>query len=109
MSNFPEPPDQQREDNSHSGAGKRVRGLESIPVFDAAESITVEIDILRESFDEILRVIQENEWEPEEGVRTVFLAGLGYQDAKLRLEKLNHAAADGNDDLTKRVDDLAND
>src|SRR5438876_8364123 len=109
MSNFPEPPDRPQDANALPGSGKRARGLESIPVFDAAESVTVEIEILKESYDEIMRLVQENEWEPDEGMRTVLLSGLGYQDAKLRLEKLSEAAAGGNDALVKRVDSLAND
>src|SRR5438105_13362076 len=85
-----------------NGRGHR-RGLEPIPMFEEAESASIEMEILRESYDEILKIIAENGWEFEEGLRTLLLTGLGYQDSKLRLEKVNQAALNGEANVPKQI------
>src|SRR4051794_35053221 len=84
-------------------------GLEPIPVLDAAGSIAVEIEILKESHEEILRVLRENEWDLEEGLRTLLLTGLGYQDAKLRLGQTEEEGGASGSASAAQIERLAND
>lgn len=84
-------------------------GFEPIPAFDVAAPVTLQIEILRESYDEIMRVILDNEWEREEGLRIVLLSGLGYLDAKQRLGRIDKAEADGDPQGGRHVDRLVND
>jgi hypothetical protein len=84
-------------------------GLEPVPVFEAAESITVEIEILKESHEELLQVIRENEWDLDEGFRTLLLTGLGYQDAKLRLGQIEDEQAKRDAAGSIHIDLLVND
>jgi len=85
------------------------QGLDPIPAFDVASSVTVQIDMLRETYDEVMRVIINNEWEREEGLRNVLLSGLGYLDAKERFGSLNDAAARAGGESANRLDNLVND
>jgi hypothetical protein len=84
-------------------------GLEPVPMLDAAESVTLQIEILKESYDEMLRVMAENQLDPEEGLRTLLLTGLGYQDAKLRLGLIEEGNATGDPSGSKHLDRLVND
>lgn len=87
------------------------RVVEPIAMLDGAESVHLSIEILRESYDEILEVLRQNELDHEEGLRTVLLNGLGYMDASIRLGRINDASrADGKekDELVQGlVQDLA--
>ena len=84
-------------------------GLEPIPAFDVATAVTLQIDVLRETYDEIMRVILDNEWEREEGLRIVLLSGLGYLDAKERLEHLSPSSVAGDVESARHLDTLVND
>ncbi|MEO8287188.1 MAG: hypothetical protein ABI670_12245 [Chloroflexota bacterium] len=94
----------------HSDLGARrprIRpGLEPIPVFDATSTVTVEVEILQESYDEILRVIEANEWENEEGLTTILLAGLGLQKGLVHLDTVNGMVARGDAHASQRVDEI---
>ncbi|MFL5732115.1 MAG: hypothetical protein ACJ78Q_02845 [Chloroflexia bacterium] len=106
MSEFREFETPQREPEQRTPPVRVRPGLEPIPILDAADTINVEIEILKESYDEILRVIRDNEWDVDEGLRTLLLTGLGYQDGRLRLGGIE---SDGVDGKAARVDRLAND
>jgi len=85
-------------------------GLELVPEFDRAESVTVQIEILKESYDKLKDVIVANEWEQEEGLRTVLLNGLGYLESDLQVKRINEAAFAANQaEAAKRMDTLVKD
>jgi len=85
-------------------------GLEPVPEFDRAESVTVQIEILKESYDKLKDVIVANEWEQEEGLRTVLLNGLGYLESDLQVKGINEAAFAANQaEAAKRMDTLVKD
>src|SRR5437867_2244143 len=84
-------------------------GLEPIPVFERSDSVTLQIEILQETYEELLDIIRANEWETDEGLRTILTTGLGYLDAKQRLESINSAAAAGSPDAARRINTLVND
>jgi hypothetical protein len=84
-------------------------GLEPIPAFDVATSVTLQIEVLKETYDEIMRVLLENEWEREEGLRIMLLSGLGYLDAKERLAQINRAPGNADGESSRHLDTLVND
>jgi hypothetical protein len=71
--------------------------------------VAVQVEVLLEDYDELQRVILDNEWEPDQGMRTVLLAGLGFLDARERLDKLNRSAVTGNIDTHEKIEALVND
>lgn len=81
--------------------------VEPVPVLDAAEQVTVQIDLLREHYDSIMRICRENEWKEQEGLLTVIMSGLGYLDSTLQLESINRSEDAG--ELVQRVDSLVQD
>lgn len=86
------------------------RVVEPIAMLDGAESVQLSIEILRETYDEILEVMRQNDLDDEEGLRTVLLNGLGYMDASIRLGRINDAGAESKerDELVQGlVQDLA--
>lgn len=109
MQDLPDFDDLGRESGSQVNRLNRRPGVERIPAFDSASSVTVQIDVMNETYDELRRVIMDNEWEPEEGMRTVLLTGLGFLEARERLGTLNRAASTGNVDTHEQVDALVND
>jgi uncharacterized protein YaaN involved in tellurite resistance len=56
--------------------------------FAEAEKVTVEIEVLKETYDDLLAAIEHNGWEREEGLRTLLTLGLGYAQAE-RMEQGN--------------------
>lgn len=81
--------------------------VEPIPVLDAAEQVTVQIDLLREQYEAIRRLSQANGWKEQEGLLTVLMAGVGYLDASLQVEGINRSEDEG--ELARRVDSLVQD
>ena len=81
--------------------------VEPIPVLDAAEQVTVQIDLLREQYEAIRRLSQANGWKEQEGLLTVLMSGVGYLDANLQVEGINRSDDDG--ELARRVDSLVQD
>lgn len=81
--------------------------VEPIPVLDAAEQVTVQVDLLREHYDAIRKLCQANGWTEQEGLLTVLLSGIGYLDATLQLESINRS--DDSSELARRVDSLVQD
>jgi hypothetical protein len=80
--------------------------LEPMPVFDEASLVTLQIEVLRESYDEILRVLEANEWGMDEGLTTMLLSGLGLQKGLVHLSEVNGMAARGDAHASQRVDDI---
>jgi hypothetical protein len=69
--------------------------------FDGAETVNVTIQILKETYDDILAAIECNSWELEEGLRILLTLGLGYTQGKLLLH------ADG-EEQNRLIDRLLN-
>jgi hypothetical protein len=80
--------------------------LEPMPVFDAASTVNVTVELLKESYDELVRIIEANEWSLDEGLTTVLLAGLGLQKGLLHLDEVNGMVARGDAHASKRVDEI---
>lgn len=96
-----------RDQSSQAQKRNPRSGTEPIPEFDRAVTVMLEIEVLKETYDEILGAIIANEWEREEGLRTVLLSGLGYLDAKLNLDGINRQAIlDGESEAAGRVDSM---
>ncbi|HEX8218317.1 MAG TPA: hypothetical protein VF914_03785 [Chloroflexia bacterium] len=81
--------------------------VEPIPVLDAAEQVTVQIDLLREQYEAIRRLSQANGWKEQEGLLTVLMSGVGYLDATLQVEGINRSEDEA--ELTRRVENLVQD
>jgi hypothetical protein len=90
---------------------QRESVIEPVPVLDSASVRTFEVEVLEESYWELESVLRENEWEHDEGLRTVFMTGLGYLLARLRLERLERAeganVALATEHLNAIINDLA--
>ncbi len=81
--------------------------VEPIPVLDASEQVTVQIDLLREHYEAIRRLCQANGWKEQEGLLTVLMSGMGYLDATLQVESINRIEEAG--ELARRVNSLVQD
>jgi hypothetical protein len=86
------------------GNDRHSRRVEKIPVLDEADSVTLQIVLLKENYEELLKVVADNEWEEDEGFRTVLLSGLGYLSTKAKLDEVNRLAANGDAEAAKKVD-----
>jgi hypothetical protein len=75
-------------------------------MLDEAQTMSVSVEILKEHYDEILRVLETNEWDLDEGVRTLLLTGLGYQNGRLNLQQIEGLADRGHGAAVQRVDDI---
>lgn len=82
--------------------------LEPVPLLDAATTVSVHVEILRETLDEIQRVAAASGYDADEAVRIVLLSGLGYEAGRLHLDGLNHAANLGTELSAARVDAMVN-
>lgn len=61
--------------------------------FAGAEKVTLEIEILKETYDEILTEIKRNGWEPDEGPRILLTLGLGYARGQYAIKADDSARA----------------
>jgi hypothetical protein len=86
------------------GDDRRPRRVEKIPVLDEADSATLQIELLKENYQELLKVVADNEWAEDEGFRTVLLSGLGYLSARAKLDEVNRLAANGDAEAAKKMD-----
>jgi len=80
--------------------------LEPMPMFEEASQVTLNVELLKENYDELLRIIEANEWSLDEGLTTVLLAGLGMQKGLMHLSEVNGMAARGDAHAGKRIDDV---
>jgi len=67
--------------------------------FEGAETVTVEIKVLKETYNDILAAIERNGWEPEEGLLILLTLGLGYTQG----ERLLHADDEERSQLIERL------
>src|SRR6478672_8502554 len=80
---------------------------DSLPEFERTQTVTLQIEVLRETYEDLLRAIVSNEWGRDEGMRTVLLTGLGYLDARLNLDGLSPDTVEqGEPDAVRRVDTM---
>jgi hypothetical protein len=77
-------------------------------MFEEANSVKLEVEILEESYRELLALMRANEWTVDEGLRTVFLAGLGFQTGQWHLDAIRALAGRGDAAMTDRVDTMVN-
>src|SRR5215203_1858834 len=84
-------------------------GLEPIPMFEEARPVKLEVEILEESYRELLALMRLKDWEADEGLRAVFLAGLGYEKAQWHLDAITALAQNNDTALSERVDEMVND
>ena len=87
--------------------GKPTRETDT-DMFDDVREQIVQIPILEETYQDILQMCLENEWEEEEGLRTVLAYGLGYLQGERELARLN--VVDGADlaaELQAKVEELS--
>jgi len=66
--------------------------------------MSVQVEILKEQLDEVVRVIEANEWEMGEGLTTILLSGLGLQKGRVHLDEVNGMVARGEAHADQRVD-----
>lgn len=97
----------QRGDSPSQPVGSRRPRVEPIPVLDAAEQVTVSIDLLREHYLSIQQICKANDWNEQEGLLTVLMAGMGYLDATLQVEQINRT--EERTEIAERVDKLVQD
>ncbi|MEO5953806.1 MAG: hypothetical protein ABIQ44_15190 [Chloroflexia bacterium] len=83
-------------------------GLEPIPMFEEARSVNFEVEILEESYRELLAFMRAKEWDAEFGLRAIFLAGLGYEKAQWHLDAITALAQRNDPTLSERVDEMVN-
>jgi chromosome segregation ATPase len=76
-------------------------------MFDDVREQVVQIPILEETYQDILRLCQENGWEEEEGLRTVLAHGLGYLQGERELARLNADSTDLAAELQAKVEELS--
>lgn len=83
-------------------------GLEPSPMFEEARSVNFEIEILEESYRELLAFMRAKEWDADYGLRAIFLAGLGYEKAQWHLDAITALAQRNDPALSERVDEMVN-
>jgi hypothetical protein len=54
--------------------------------FSGAEIVTLQIEVLKETYNEMLNVIRRNGWELEEGLRILLTLGTGYAQGRYLLQ-----------------------
>lgn len=61
--------------------------------FAGAEKVSLEIEVLKETYDDILAEIKRNGWEPDEGPRILLTLGLGYARGQYAIKADDSARA----------------
>lgn len=95
-------------DDGYVSRRKPRSALEPIQMFDEAGLVSLEVEILEENYRELKALMQANEWGTDEGLRTVFLAGLGFQRAQWHLDAISALAQRDDPALIERVDAMVN-
>jgi hypothetical protein len=96
-------------DKARRTQGVVQSAIRPVRLLEGAEAVTFQVDILKESYEEILALIKLNDMEHEEGLRTVLLAGLGYMDAQLRVDRINRAYVAQDPKVTEHIEGLTQD
>jgi hypothetical protein len=93
---------------SGTGSETAQSAIERVPLLDVASTVTVSVEILKESHDEILAIARESGYSEDEAVLLVLLSGLGYESGRLHLDALNRAANLGTELSPARVEAIVN-
>lgn len=75
--------------------------------FAGAEKVKLEIEVLKETYQEIEAVIERNGWEAEEGLRILLTSGLGYAQGQQAIEADDEARAYLAEQLNQMASELA--
>jgi hypothetical protein len=75
--------------------------------FAGAEKVKLEIEVLKETYDEIQAAIERNGWEAEEGPRILLTLGLGVTQGQQLIEADDETRAYLSDRLTHMASELA--
>lgn len=75
--------------------------------FAGAEKVTLEVEILKETYEEIQAAIKHNSWEPEEGLRILLTLGLGYAQGQQLIEADDETRAHLAKQLNQMASELA--
>lgn len=75
--------------------------------FAGAEKVKLEIEVLKETYDEIQAVIEYNSWEAEEGLRILLTLGLSYAQGRQVIEAGDETRAYLAEQLTQMASELA--
>jgi hypothetical protein len=62
--------------------------------FPDTERHPLTFDVTSDDWAEIQKIVAENEWEPEDGLRHLLAAGIAYAQGQAQLATLNHPEAD---------------
>jgi hypothetical protein len=74
--------------------------------FDGAEQVKVEVTLMRETWDDLLKVIEDNEWKPNEGLIILLTTGMAFLRAERALSVPQGAAALSGEEVKKLLDRL---
>ncbi|MCL4303666.1 MAG: hypothetical protein KJ077_48720 [Anaerolineae bacterium] len=75
--------------------------------FAGAEKVKLEIEVLKETYDEIQAAIERNGWEVEEGLRILLTLGLGYVQGRQVIEADDATRAYLAEQLNQMASELA--
>lgn len=70
-------------------------------LFDGVTECRVSLPILDETYQELRRLIEENEWDEEEGLRIILTRGLAYLKGEAEISQLQSADSDLAEDLNR--------
>ncbi|HML20956.1 MAG TPA: hypothetical protein PKD09_04865 [Aggregatilinea sp.] len=72
--------------------------------FDGAEQVKVEVTLMRETWDDILAVIEDNEWKQNEGLVILLTTGMAFLRAETALSVTQDAAGLSGEEVKKLLD-----
>lgn len=72
--------------------------------FQGAEQVKVEVVLMRETWDELLALIQENEWTPNEGLVILLATGMAFHKGERALNVTQGADGLSAEDVKKLLD-----
>jgi hypothetical protein len=74
--------------------------------FDGDEQVKVEVILMRETWDDLLKVIEENGWKPNEGLIILLATGMAFLKAERALSVPQGAAGLSSAEIKKLLDRL---
>ncbi len=72
--------------------------------FDGAEQVRFEVTLMRETWDDLCKVITENEWKPNEGLVILLTTGMAFLRAERALSVSEGVAGLSRDEVKKLLD-----